>query len=112
VKILVILTGGTIGSLISENVINVKEGASAKLIEMYQEKEGNDIEFEVIQAAIQGDADSINQIISYFQPYINARCRRKFKDEFGHEHYMTDEYMKRRLETKLITKILDFKIQV
>ncbi len=39
-KILVILTGGTIGSLISENVINVKEGASAKLIEMYQEKEG------------------------------------------------------------------------
>ncbi len=49
VKILVILTGGTIGSLISENVINVKEGASAKLIEMYQEKEGNDIEFEVIQ---------------------------------------------------------------
>lgn len=48
-KILVILTGGTIGSLISDNVINVKEGASLKLIEMYQEKEGNDIEFEVIQ---------------------------------------------------------------
>lgn len=60
------------------------------------------VEFDVIRAAIQGDADSINQIISYFQPYINARCRRKFKDE----------YMKRRLETKLITKILDFKIQV
>lgn len=70
------------------------------------------IEFDVIQTAIQGDADSINQIISYFQPYINARCRRKFKDEFGHEHYIMDEYMKRRLETKLITKILDFKIQV
>ncbi len=48
-KILVILTGGTIGSLISDNVINVKEGASLKLIEMYQEREGNDIEFEVIQ---------------------------------------------------------------
>lgn len=48
-KILVILTGGTIGSLISENVINVKEGASVKLIEMYQEKNGNDVEFEVIQ---------------------------------------------------------------
>ena len=61
------------------------------------------VEFDVIQAAIQGDADSINQIVSYFQPYINARCRRKFKDEFGHEHYITDEYMKRRLETKLMT---------
>ena len=77
---------------------------------MESKKYKEPIEFEVIQAAIQGDADSINQIISYFQPYINARCRRK--DEFGHEHYMTDEYMKRRLETKLITKILDFKIQV
>lgn len=70
------------------------------------------VEFEIIQAAIQGDADSINQIISYFQPYINARCKRKFKDEFGNEQYVTDEYMKRRLETKLITKILDFKIQI
>lgn len=49
VKILVILTGGTIGSLISEHVIDVKEGASAKLIEMYREKKGNDVEFEVIQ---------------------------------------------------------------
>lgn len=48
-KILVVLTGGTIGSLISENVINVKKGAAGRLIEMYHEKYGNDIEFEVIQ---------------------------------------------------------------
>lgn len=47
-KILVVLTGGTIGSLISENVINVKEGASSRLIEMYQEKYGKDIVFEVM----------------------------------------------------------------
>lgn len=79
---------------------------------MEQKKYREPIEFEVIQAAIQGDTDSINQIIVYFQPYINARCKRKFKDEFGYEQYVTDEYMKRRLETKLITKILDFKIQV
>lgn len=48
-KILVVLTGGTIGSLISENVISVKEGAASRLIEMYQEKYGNDVCFEVIQ---------------------------------------------------------------
>ena len=79
---------------------------------MERKKYKEPLEFEAIQAAIQGDADSINQIVSYFQPYINARCKRKFKDEFGHVQYVTDEYMKRRLETKLITKILDFKIQV
>ena len=79
---------------------------------MEQRRYREPIEFEVIQEAIQGDADSINQIIAYFQPYINARCRRKFKDEFGQEQYVMDEYMKRRRETKLIKKILDFKIQV
>ena len=30
-------------------------------------------EFEIIQAAIEGDAEAINQILSYFQPFINAR---------------------------------------
>ncbi|EOS39030.1 hypothetical protein C808_02347 [Lachnospiraceae bacterium M18-1] len=79
---------------------------------MSNKKYKEPIEFDIIQAAIQGDADSINQIITYFQPYINATCKRKFKDDFGNKLYVTDEYMKRRLETKLITKILDFKIQI
>ena len=68
--------------------------------------------FEAIEAAISGDADSINQVISYFQPFIESKCRRKFKDEFGRIYYEVDEYMKRRMETKLITKILDFEIKI
>ena len=44
--------------------------------------------------------------------YINSRCRRKFIDESGRTRYGIDEYMKRRMETKLITKILGFKIQL
>lgn len=75
-------------------------------------KKGEPIEFSVIEKAIQGDADSINQVLFYFQPYINAQCKRKMKDEYGNTHYVTDEYMKRRMETKLITKILDFEIQL
>lgn len=70
------------------------------------------IKFEMIQAAMQGDVDSINHIISYFQPFIHARCTREFINEFGQKQYAVDEYMKRRMETKLITKILDFKIQL
>ena len=69
-------------------------------------------EFETIQAAIEGDAEAINQILSYFQPFINSECKREYKDEFGRVHYVVDEYMKRRMETKLITKILDFKIRL
>ena len=75
-------------------------------------KKREPIEFSVIEKAIQGDAYSINQVLFYFQPYINAQCKRKMKDEYGNTHYVTDEYMKRRMETKLITKILDFEIQL
>ena len=42
-----------------------------------------------------------------YGPYIESKCRRKLKDEFGGTHYEIDEYMRRRMETKLITKILD-----
>lgn len=48
-KILVVLTGGTIGSKVSEKVINVNSVAAYNLIKLYQEKHGTDIEFEVIQ---------------------------------------------------------------
>lgn len=69
-------------------------------------------EFETIQSAIEGDAEAINQILSYFQPFIKSECKREYRDEFGRIHYVADEYMKRRLETKLITKILDFEIRL
>jgi len=75
---------------------------------MKSKKHRESPEFETIQAAIEGDAEAINQVLSYFQPFIKSEC----KDEFGRIHYVTDEYMKRRMETKLITKILDFKIQL
>lgn len=69
-------------------------------------------EFEVIQEAIEGDAKAINIILSYFGPYIENECKRKVKEEQGKIRYEPDEYMKSRLETKLISKILDFKIQI
>ena len=66
---------------------------------MQYRKKKEQIAFEVIEAAIGGDAVAINQIIDYFQPYINSRCRRKFIDESGRTRYGIDEYMKRRMET-------------
>lgn len=69
-------------------------------------------EFETIQSAIEGDVEAINQILTYFQPFIQSECKREYRDEFERVHYVTDEYMRRRLETKLITKILDFRIQL
>ena len=45
-------------------------------------------EFETIQAAIKGDVDAINQILCYFQPFIQSECKREYKDEFGRTYYV------------------------
>ena len=82
------------------------------VIHMRNRKKKEPVAFEVIEAAVAGDVVAINQIVDYFQPYINSRCRRKFIDESGQIKYGIDEYMKRRMETKLITKILSFEIQL
>lgn len=61
---------------------------------MQYRKKKEQIAFEVIEAAIGGDAVAINQIIDYFQPYINSRCRRKFIDESGRTTcYVTERTM-------------------
>lgn len=69
-------------------------------------------EFEEILAAIEGDAQAMNAILTYFSPYIESECKRRVDEEQDKIRYETDEYMRRRLETKLISKILDFKIQL
>ena len=68
------------------------------------------VSFRTVQEAIWGDIDSIGRIVVSFQPYIMDKCKRRFMDEFGRVTYVEDEYMRRKVETKLITKIIDFKV--
>lgn len=66
--------------------------------------------FHIIVAASEGDVVAINRVLAYYEGYIAALSTRKFIDEYGQPHYCVDETLRRRLETKLITKILQFKI--
>lgn len=47
VKILVILTGGTIGSKLSDNIIDVDDPFNINLLSLYKQRYGNDTDFEV-----------------------------------------------------------------
>ena len=60
----------------------------------------------VIHAAKAGDAEAMDCILRYYGCYINKLCTRKFHDEYGHSYEGLDEYMKRRLEIKLIQAIV------
>ena len=49
-------------------------------------------------------------VLRHYERYIAALATRTLYDENGVPHLCVDEEMKRRLETKMITKILDFKL--
>ena len=61
-------------------------------------------------SAASGDVEAINRILKHYEGYIAELSTRKLYDEYGNLHYCVDETLRRRLETKLITKILKFKI--
>ena len=60
----------------------------------------------VIKAARAGDAEAVERVLRYYEGYINKLCTRTLYDEYGQPHVCVDEYMKRRLEIKLISSIV------
>ena len=72
--------------------------------------ERNLLPFHIIKAASEGDITAINAVLKHYEGYIITLSTRKMYDEGGQVHYCVDETLRRRLETKLITKILAFKI--
>ena len=67
--------------------------------------------YTTIEAAASGDVDAINAVLKHYERYIAALATRTLYDENGTPHLCVDEEMKRRLETKLITRILSFDVQ-
>jgi hypothetical protein len=77
-----------------------------------QNKAGSSLlPYTTIEAATSGDVDAINAVLRHFERYLTALSTRMLYDENGNPHLCVDEEMRRRLETKLITKILSFDVQ-
>lgn len=66
--------------------------------------------YSTIESASSGNVDAINAVLRHYERYIAALATRTLYDEVGVPHLCVDKEMKRRLETKLITKILGFKL--
>ena len=66
--------------------------------------------FSVIEAASNGNVDAINTVLKHYEGYITALATRCLYDENGVQHLCVDDDKRKRLEIKLITKILDFEI--
>lgn len=73
-------------------------------------RKNNLLPFPVIAAASDGDVDAINAVLKHYEGYIASLSIRRVYDEDGKGYTIVDEELRRRLETKLITKILTFKV--
>ena len=60
----------------------------------------------VIHAASGGDSEAMEQVLRYYEDYINKLCIRTLYDSNGIPYVCVDEYMKHRLELKLIHSII------
>jgi hypothetical protein len=66
--------------------------------------------YHTVAAAASGDVEAINRVLKHYEGYIAVLSTRTLYDECGNPHYCVDENLRRRLETKLITKILAFEL--
>ena len=66
--------------------------------------------FSIIEAASKGDIEAINAVLFHYDGYIATLATRPLYDESGCPHFCVDEVLRRRLETKLIAKILTFSV--
>ncbi|MBW4829546.1 MAG: helix-turn-helix domain-containing protein [Clostridiaceae bacterium] len=73
-------------------------------------KSYNKLIFPVIEAATEGNSEAINTVVKHYEGYIAVLATRKFYDTSGNPHLYVDEDLRRRLEIKLITGILAFKV--
>lgn len=67
--------------------------------------------FSIIEKAAGGDVEAINAVLKHYEGYIARLSLRELHDDYGNTHLCVDEEMRRRLETKLITKLLTFRVR-
>jgi len=75
-----------------------------------QTKTNTLLPYSVIVLAAGGDVDAINTVLKHYEGYICALSVRQLYDDYGNVVDYVDDSLRRRLETKLITKILTFRV--
>ena len=61
---------------------------------------------DMIEAARTGDPLALERVLRYYDRYINKICTRTLYDKDGLPHICIDEYMKHRLQAKLVGAIV------
>lgn len=68
------------------------------------------ITYEVMVAATMGDPVAAEQVLRYFDGYIDRLCTHPFVDEGGRVTYGVDTARKTQLQGKLLAAMMRFKL--
>lgn len=60
----------------------------------------------VSKATCAGDSGAVECVLRYYDDYMNKLCTRTLYDKAGYPHVCVDEYMKRRMEIRLIQAMM------
>ena len=65
-----------------------------------------------ISSAMDGNENTIENILAFYDPYISKCCLRPLYDEYGNVYIVVDMELKGRIREALIKMILDFDIKL
>lgn len=69
-----------------------------------------EMSYEVMACAVSGDPIAMQEVLDYFDGYINRLCTHAYLDEMGHADYGVDTTWKTQLQGKLLVAMLRFKM--
>ncbi|MCC8162965.1 MAG: helix-turn-helix domain-containing protein [Lachnospiraceae bacterium] len=75
-----------------------------------KQQEDNLPSYHTICRASEGDPEAIQELLNHYRNYILKLSTRRLWDEYGQPYYGVDETLKNRLEMKLITVAVKFKV--
>jgi len=70
------------------------------------------LSYVVIAKAIAGDVDAVNKVLKHYEGYIAVLAMKRLYDRYGNQYTVVDDDLRRRLETKLITAIVQGKFKI
>lgn len=70
----------------------------------------NLLSFDIIAKSAKSDIESIKEVLRHFSGYIAKMSVKKTYDNFGNVKYIVDQDISKRIENKLVSKILLFRI--
>lgn len=68
------------------------------------------VPFHTLSLATQGDIEAIETVLHHYRGYIITLAMKQVYDQYGSPYCIVDDVLRCRLESKLITTILNFKI--